>query len=370
MGANFVGAAAKPVRNVKQFLRDAADNSIKYVPERNTKHQLYIPYRDAIGDDGAAVKELVAMARGVHDMVPSAGKFEATICLKGLNMTDPNVLDEDGQPTLVNDGSCPFCDHVSAGWEIRNYLRDMEEKKAVAAGKTGTELTDYMKQVGSNLQKERKVKEARMYIYLLVAKFKLNADGKTPILGADGLPEFELKVAKWSSSRVEKIQETFDNSGIEFEGGEIVFKYPDVDSAMQLASQNTASPLYGNAKFVDKYAGLKEKIDAEVSKWVWDDLPRSFKEWEGYTVKKAESICKGLFKEWEKYKADIGTPNEHAYLETSCTGPNVTNPALATSTPVSIGVQTPVVGGEAIAGGIAMPDPNAVFTSLDATPKI
>lgn len=371
---NFVTAAARPVRNVKQFLRDSADNNIKYTPERNARHQLYIPYMVAMGEDGKEVKDLVARSIGVHDIIPAPGKFEATICLDGLVMEDDSKLDADGNPVLLTDGTCPFCERVASAWSIRNYLKKKEEERC---GKTGDELTEYMKSVDQRLRQERKVKEKKMYIYLLVVKFKLASDGKTPVLGTDGLPDYELKVAKWSASRVQKIQEVFDNSEIEFEGGEIVFKYPDVDSAMQLASQNTASPLFGPAKFTEKYPGLKAKIDADVSKWTWDDLAKSFREWNGYTVKDAKKKCDELFRAWDKYEADLNTPNAHEYLEDSCVGPEVTNPAIGTAqvnAPTAIGVEIPAVGagiGTGL-GGMAtnIPDPNAVFSGLGGAPSI
>lgn len=367
---NFVSVGAKPVRNVKQFLRDAADNNIKYTPERNARHQLYIPYILTQNEAGEEVKELVARAIGVHDIIPAPGKFEATICLDGIRMTDESQRDANGNPIVLNDGTCPFCGRVADAWEIRNHLKKKEEANC---GKTGDDLVEYMKQVGSRLQQERKVKEAKYYIYLLVVKFKLQADGKTPVLGADGLPDYELKVAKWSSSRVEKIQETFDNSMIELEGGEVVFKYPDVDSAMQLASQNTASPLFGQAKFTEKYPALKEKIDADVAKWSWDDLAKSFREWKGYSVQAAKEKCDELFRAWDAYKSDLGTANEHEYLEDTANGPAVTNPVLGTqvNAPVAgIGVElpnAPSIGAPSL--GANIPDPNAVFGGLN-TPTI
>lgn len=365
---NFVAAAARPVRNVKQFLRDSADNSIKYVPERNAKHQLYIPYVMVQQEDGQTVRELVARSISVHDIIPSPGKFEATICLEGIVMEDPNNKDENGNPILLNDGTCPFCQRVSSAWDIRNYLKKQEEERC---GKTGNDLIEHMKTVGSRLQQERKVKESKHYIYLLVAKFKLQDDEKSPIIGTDGLPEYELKVAKWSASRVEKIQEIFDNSMMEFEGGELVFKYPDVDSPMQLASQNTASPLFGQAKFTERFQGLKEKIDADVSKWTWDDLAKSFREWNGYSVKDAEKKCDDLFRAWDSYKRDLDTPNAHAYLEDTCNGPEVSNPALAApvNAPTGIEVSLPNTG-TGVGIGTNIPDPNAVFGGLGNVPSI
>ena len=126
--SSFLASASRQVVDVRSFLRDSAGgNSIKYSAESGAKHQIYIPFKskEIIDENGnpAVVKELVAIQGAVHEWTNPDGKYKATVCMKDV------IRNSDDGSTVLNDGSCPFCDRVSDGWDIYRYRKD---KKTVA----------------------------------------------------------------------------------------------------------------------------------------------------------------------------------------------------------------------------------------------
>ena len=374
MAGSFLAAAGRKTTDIRGFLREAASgsNSIKYRAEAGKKHFVYIPYVLVNGEDengqNVVMKELVARSGSVHDWA-EGDKYKATVCLK-------NVIRHTEDGTVINDGSCPFCDRTSDAWDIYNYRLKYEEEHC---GKTGSALTKYIDDIKGKLADERKAKDAKDYMYLLIVKFRTDAANK-PILGADGLPEYDLKVVKWSSNRAEKIQQQIENSGDEFAGAEMIFEYPNNDDIRQVVGQSTTSPVFPNSRFTNMYPALKEKIQADVAKFTWEGIDKSFAEWAGMSSAEAEKTVTELFKAWDDYKLELTVNPNAKYLEyVGVEGPAVANPALNTQAPAAaqIGVApqvapqaAPQVGGQADApvqmpGAAPVLDANAVFQGAD-----
>lgn len=352
----FIKAANKPVESIASFLRDSADNSIKYKPESGKKHLVYFPYREVQDENGNVVKSVIAMRGDVHELVPKPNDYDACVCMHGIV-----IKAEDG--TLLNDGSCPYCDRVNDSYEIFKYKSKVAEDKAKARGLTGTELEETIKDARRRFMRETPVGKAKPYLYMLIVQYKLNAQDN-PEIGPDGLPVFELKVMKLSDKGITKIQETFQNSGIALEGSEAVFKYQVQDNAMLVAGSRTVSPVF-QGKLMDKYPGLKNAIKAAVDKWDWDGLGNAFKEWKGKSVAEAKAQCDTIFKAWDDFQKDpsVGYLSDESKTGTNPALPGATAPVntpVQTNTPV--GQTTPQMGfGGAGFGGV---DPNAAFGNM------
>lgn len=362
MANSFLAAAGKKATDIRSFLRNAqGGSSIKYRAEAGKKHLVYIPYTDIEqqDDDGNVVnvKTLVALYGSVHDWRDSADKYHAHVCLKGV------ISEKDGE--LVNDGNCPFCDRVQNGWDIYNYRYALEEK---TCGKTGTDLAKHMEKVKSQLADERKSKDAKSYIYMLVALFKTDTSNK-PVIGQDGMPEYELKVMKLSASRSEKIQNQLENAGTDLPGSELIFDYPTNDDIRQVVGQSTTSPVFTNNMLTEKYKGLKDKIKADVDKFIadeWDGLDKAFPEWSEMSTRQAKLAMDELYKKWDEYQEELKTNGNAKYLEYGGEQNNTSNPSLGTAQPMSGGVQMPNASAENTAsngmpqlGGV--PDVNSLF---------
>jgi hypothetical protein len=383
---SFIKNASKQVSDVKSFLREAAGGtSIKYSAEKGARHILYIPFTTTQEVDdatGAEVqkKSICAISGAVHEWTTADGKFKATVCLKDV------VRKADDGVTILNDGSCPFCDRISDAWNIYNYRKEQEE---INCKLSGDQRKQHLEKTNSTFRDERKAKEVRNYMYILVAKFKLNDQGKESI-GSDGLPEYELKVMKLSSSRVEKIQQQITNSGASLEGSELIFEYPNVDDRRLLVSQSTTTPVFPQNMITARYPDVLNKINADVAKFEWDGIEKSFPEWAGMTSQQAKTIVDNMFEEWDKYSQEkLVNPNAK-YLEYVAQTP--------TAMPNLNGAEAPMAG--ALPGGVAMPnvpnipsvpgvavpnvpgvaipgvaqaqtaDPNAVFAGAGAAPTI
>ncbi len=255
----------------------------------------------------------------VHDWKTADDKFKTTICLDGIVRKDENG-------NILNDGTCPFCNRIDDGWSIYKYRKDLEEKTCAL---NGEEREKHMKEVSKEFGSERKAKESVAYMYILAVKFRTN-NGQVVISQDDGLPEYDLKVMKWSNSRADKLQTALSNSGCDWFGAELIFSYPDVDNKMTIVSQSVMSPLYGDKTFISRYPKLEDKILADTNEFTWDGIESSFPEWRGMTTEEANLICKDLFEEWDKYKEELKVNPEAKYLE-YVTGKTTTNPALNTS---------------------------------------
>lgn len=351
--ASFLSSASKKVTDVRGFLRESAGGtSIKYVAEKGAKHLLYIPYqqREIEDENGntTVVNEVVAISGNVHEWQSPDGKFKATVCIK-----DVVRQSEDGQ-VMINDGSCPFCDRVSDAWDIYRYRKEAEE---AACKLTGEDLKKHMEKVGSTYSDERKAKAAKAYMYMLVVKFR--TDNGNIVMGQDNLPEYDLKVMKLSSSRIEKIQQQVANAGAELAGSEVMFEYPATDDRRLQVSQSTTALVFPTNMLTKKHAGLLDKITQDISKFTWEGIEKSFPEWNGMSTAEAKSQTDVLFEKWDEYKQAVLVNPNAKYME------------YVTATPVSM----PSLTGEGgaiptgvLGGGVAeaptmpqVPDVNAVF---------
>lgn len=327
--ASFIKNAGKKVSDVRSFLRESASgNSLKYSGEKNAKHQLFIPYTvsQVTAEDGSQVevKKVYAYSANVHEWKTSDNKFHCAVCLEG-------IFDTDDEGNQINDGTCPFCNRINDAWDIHNYRMELAESECTLD--PGKDRDEYMKSVVRELHKEKKASTPKPYMYLLVAQLK-TTDGVNPVIGQDGLPEFELKIMKNSSSRSDKINETFTNSGIDMEGGILAISYPNLDDRMVIASQCTFAALAANNQraITSKYPQLINKIQEEAAKFDWEGISKSFPEWKGMSTEQAKKETDSLFRQWDEFKlASEKDPNVR-YLEYVVTTPS-TRPSLGSEAP-------------------------------------
>lgn len=308
--ASFLKTASKQVTDTRDFLRAAAGgNSIKYTAEKGAKHLIYIPFtQEEVTDEATGqkviVKNLCAISGAVHEWTNADGKYKASVCLK-------DVIRHDEAGNVLNDGSCPFCDRVSDAWDVYRYRKELEEANCKL---TGEERKKHLDTMFSSFADERKAKDARQYMYILVVKYHTNEQGKE-VLGPDGLPEYELKIMKLSASRVEKIQQQIANSGSELPGSELIFEYPNVDDRRLQVSQSTTAPVFPNNQMVVKYPKLIDKINNDISKFDWEGIDKSFPEWAGMTSAEAKNITDNQFEKWDAYKKELTVNPNAKYLE-------------------------------------------------------
>lgn len=339
---SFLKNASKSVTDVRGFLRDAASgSSIKYAAEKGAKHLVYIPYNlvndvDEAGNIIGNHKEPIAISGAVHEWQTPDGKFKACVCLK-------DVIRKDDNGELLNDGTCPLCDRVADAWDIYNYRKDVEEANCKL---TGEARKTHMEKTLGTFADERKAKAARMYMYLLIVKFRVDAMGN-PVMGSDGLPEYDLKVMKLSNSRVEKIQQQLSNSGSELPGSELIFEYPATDDKRLQVSQSTTAPVFPNNMLTARYPALVEKINQDVSKFEFDEIEKSFPEWAGMTTVSAKAATDALFEKWDQYRLEVKANPGAKYLEYITTTP-VSQPSLG-------GLGAPVIPGAAVPGAPVIP---------------
>lgn len=371
---SFLAAAGKRTGDIREFLREASGGSgIKYKPGKGEKHIIYIPYKIAKEEmpDGTFKehKEVISMYGAVHEWNGLDDKYKATICLKGVVRTGDN-----GE--MLNDGSCPFCDSVGKAWDIYRYRYENEQ---LTCGKTGAELDKHMETMKKRFADDRKAKDAKEYLYLLVAKYRTDpARGNQPIMGSNGLPEFDLKIMKLAATRIEKILQQVENAGGELAGCELIFDYPNENDPRLVVSQSTTAPIFEQRQFVHMYPGLKEAIQAEVNKFSWDGIEKSFPEWAGMTSAEAEKTVTQLFSAWDNYQKELEVNPGAKYLEyvgakggsnPSLTGdvPQIpANPGAATSSATSSATTAP--NGMPGVAGMGIPDANAIFSNMQGGP--
>lgn len=366
---SFLTSASRQVVDVRSFLRDSAGgNSIKYAAEPGTRHWIYIPYVQAevVGDDNSVthVKNLYAIQGAVHEWTGADGKYKSTVCLK-------DVIRKADDGTVLNDGTCPFCDRVSDAWDIYRHRKEMEEESCKL---TGDQRKSHMEKAVATFADERKAKDARLYMYILIVKFRTD-NNTNPIL-EDGLPAYDLKVMKLSASRVEKITQQLENAGTEFAGAELMFGYPKNEDRRLVVSQSTTSPVFPNNQLLVKFPALINKINNDVAKFQWDGIEKSFPEWSGMTSMEAKSITDSLFEKWDEYKKAVIQNPSVKYLEyvneTPSTTPDINPAAMGMPVVPQIpGAGIPVMPGAPVMPGTpVMPgaDPNSIFSGI--TPNI
>lgn len=375
MSVSFLASAGKKTTDVRDFLREAAGSGgLKYRAEQGRKHYIHFPTINVpvVDNDGnqTVQQQIIAMYGEVHEWETPDGKYKATVCAKGTVRTS-----EDGN-TLLNDGSCPFCDRVGDAWDIQRYRCENEEK---TCGLTGDALVKHMdgekdangKVIVNGFRKiaadERKAKPANPYMYILIVQYRTNNDG-TPIIGQKGLPEYDLKVMKLSKSRVEKFQQQIENSGLKMEGCDLIIEYPkEAENAMLVVSKSTTAPVFPQSSITNKYPGLVEAIAADVAKFTWDGLDKAFVEWQGMTTAEAEKTTKELFQHWDNYKNELKVNPNAKYLEYS--NNNVTQPSIGApvaNTGVMLPGAAPIVNAAPIVAGAPVTQP--VVPGLNVAP--
>lgn len=322
--SSFLKVASKQVADVRSFLRESAGgNSIKYSAEKGARHVIYVPFTNVQAVDeetGENVlrKQICAISGCMHEWKTADGKFKSASCLKDI----VRVSDEDPNIKL-NDGTCPFCDRVAAAWDIYRYRKEKEEETCKLSGE---QRKKHLETTSSTFNDERKQKDPRNYMYILVVKFRLDDKGN-PTLDKDNLPEYDIKVMKLSASRVDKIQQQIINSGTLFEGSEIIFEYPNVDDRRLLVSQSTTTPVFPTNMLTVKYPGVLDRINDDVAKFEWEGLEKAFPEWNSMTVDEALKITNAQFEQWDKYTKELLVNPNAKYLEYVIEAPT-TNPSL------------------------------------------
>ena len=373
MAKSFLSTASKKVTDVRGFLREAAGGtSIKYVAEKGAKHLLYIPYVNVPEEDehGTAIvkKQVIAISGEVHEWHSPDGKYKASVCMKDV------IRQDEATEILMNDGSCSICDRVSDAWDIYRYRRELEE---AACKLSGEDRKKHLEKAFGTYADERKAKDARSYMYILVVKYR--SDGTNIVIGPDKLPEYDLKVMKLSNSRVEKIQQQIANAGADLPGSEIMFEYPATDDRRLQVSQSTTAPVFPNNMLTVRYPALLEKLTQDVGKFEWEGIEKSFPEWNGMSAIEAKNITDALFEKWDQYRQEVLINPSVKYMEYITNTP-VTNPALNV-TPSFSGPTAALpgfpgigaaIGGEApvIPGAPNIPDVNAVFGGATEAPTI
>lgn len=379
MASSFLASASKRVTDVRDFLRNAAGgSSIKYVAGKGEKHLIYIPYNSVTvtDEDGEekVVKELIALYGDVHEWQSPEGKFRATVCMKDV------IRQNEDKTIMINDGSCPFCDRVSDAWDIYRYRKELEEANCKLVGE---DRKKHLEKLTGILADERKAKEARSYMYILVVKYRTDASGNV-IMGQDKLPEYDLKVMKLSSSRIQRIQQQIANAGSDLAGSELIFEYPNSDDRRLVVSQSTIATVFPNNMLVTKYPGLIQKINNDVAKFEWEGIEKSFPEWSGMSTAEAKKIMDDMFEKWDTYRQQVVINPNVKYMEYITDTP-VTNPSLGSAPQINIptaaipgSVATPAPStGETEAPEIKaaptmppVPDANEVFGGNVAAPQI
>lgn len=345
---SLIALAGSRVTDVKQYLKEAsADRSIKYSSEKGAKHHLYIPLvqTQVVGEDGTPKTEwsIAAISQKIHDWSDGNGNYNSTVCLDGLIRKDPNT------GALLNDGTCPICQRVQDAWEIYNMRKDeLEANCQLPAGKA---REDFIKKTLEGYRDDLKAKEARDYVYLLIAVFETN-NGQAVIDEETSLPKYALKVMKLSATRLDKINKQLNNSGIELGGSEIIIEYKNTEDIKQQVGESTISLVMESQMFTKVYPALVEKITAEASEFDFDTIDKAFKEWKGMTTEEANIKMKNQFKRWDEYKEALQTNPNAMYLEYSQAATNVAFNNMAAP---QVGVPVPQIGAP-MDGMVGMPN--------------
>lgn len=377
MASSFLASASKRVTDVRGFLRDAAGgSSIKYVAGKGEKHLIYIPYNNVTVTDEngeeTVQKEVIALSGDVHEWRSPEGRFRATVCIKDV------VRQNEDQTIMINDGSCPFCDRVSDAWDIYRYRKELEEANCKLVGE---DRKKHLEKITSTLADERKAKDARSYMYMLIVKYRTDSAGNV-VIGQDKLPEYDLKVMKLSSSRIQKIQQQIANAGSDLPGSELIFEYPNSDDRRLVVSQSTTAPVFPQNMLITKFQGLLQKIENDVAKFEWEGIEKSFQEWNGMSTMEAKKIMDDMFEKWDNYKQQVLVNPNVKYMEYITDTP-VTNPSIGDAPKIEVPTAAipSSAGGQGVDAGEApkvpsapemppVPDANAVFGGDVAAPQI
>lgn len=334
---SFFTPSAKKVADIREFLKEASGNSLKYSMEANATHMLYIPFRlgkkveNGVESD---TKEIIAIQEFVHTWgVP----YKQIACLEG------HVVKDEVTGELLNDGTCPFCENVSKAWDIFKYRKEIEESNCTLQGEAREK---FMKSVNTTLGNEMKAKDKQLMLYLLVVQFKMS--NKQPVINQDtGLPDYELKVMKMSPSFVDKVTKQLETSGVPIEGASIALQYDDSKDSALLAQGRVVTVIYPDRAIVATYPGLLERINQDCAAFTFEGIDSVFSELKGCTTAKAKEMMQESFAMWDAYLEEKKTNSDAKYLEYVTSRTNT--PSLgAGSVPQQNGMpQIPNIGGQA-----------------------
>ena len=328
---SIIKTAGQKVLDVAQYLKEAsADKTIKYGAEKGAKHHIYVipEFMQVVGENGAPVldengnvmqqKTLRAISQKIHDWNDTQGNYNSTVCLDGLIQYDENGV-------MINDGECPICKRVGEAWEIYNIRKEAAEAECtLPAGKA---REDYLKKIYEGFRNELKAKEARSYVYVLIAVFQTDKD-MAPVIDADTkLPTYALKVIKLSVNRLGDMQKQLKNSGAEFVGSELIIEYSNSENIMNQVGESTTSLVMDKDMFIMNYPGLFDNIYRDANEFDFETIDSAFKEWKGMSTAVAQAKMDKQFKNWDAYKAALDSNPQALYLEYSQTtaNPNLGN---------------------------------------------
>lgn len=388
----FLVAGARRVTDSRQMLRELATvNNLRYRSESGAKHHLYIPaIEQVVTNDGVPVVETdeagnvvyeinpttnqpkvdsngnpipkykkkvvtCAVICDIHEWTSSDGKYRATLCTKGL-------APKNDKGELLGDGTCPFCDRRRDALDICYYRINLEKDALRKQGVSEENIEGKIKTISKPYYEQLKVRESKRYEYLLVAQFRTaSKDGRQPILGSDGLPEFDLKIQKLSLSRLEKYFTVAENSGFsDIANTELLIQYGDSSDRMLAVSKSVISVIMPQGGFIAQYPGLLEKINQAVSKINLEDaLCKTYPECAMMTTEEARRETDELFEMWDKYKKELKTNPSASYME-YISAPVQSNPAIGS------GIPTP---GVVIPGAPVMEDASNKSSTTNVIPQ-
>lgn len=309
---SLIGIAGNRVTDVKQYLKEAsADNSIKYRAEKGAKHLIYVPTVSVdVMDEATGTKvtkqQIVAVSQKVHDWNDNEGKYRTTICLDGIIRKGEN-----GE--IINDGTCPICERVSDAWDIYNSRKEKLEAETNIPDPKARE--EYIKKILESYRDAMKAKEARDYIYLLIAFFETKGTNMEVVYDEDTkLPKYSLKVMKIAATRLEKINKSIQNSGVSIEGAELIFEYKDTDDIRQQVGESTVSIVMESNRLTNNEA-LLNAINTDVAKFDFETIDTAFREWKGMSTEEATIKMRAQFRRWDEYKEALKTNPNAMYLE-------------------------------------------------------
>lgn len=299
----------KRVTDIKTYLREAqSTNTLKYVPTKGDKDFIFIPYETmTVKDENGEDKQqnvMYSFQLDVHDWRDPNGQFHSCACLTQL----PYEEGEDGK--VINDGTCPFCDRVRAGWDIYRYRTKLEEENCKLTDKA---REDHLKECSKTFLDERKAKEANKYLYTLCVQFRIEKG--RPVLDDDNLPVYDFRVLKWSDKRASKVEDVVVNYGMDMAGAEIIFSYPNVDDRRAMVSQSAIIAASEKTSIIQMYPKVKDKILAEAKEFNWDSVVKVYPEWKPMSNAEAKRICDNMFEKWDEYNKRLETDANAKYLE-------------------------------------------------------
>lgn len=298
----------RSILNADEFIRISNSGGIKYTPSSGETHVLYFATIPIQTPDKTVVEGLNGIAAKVHDInliANSGSNYKAQVCLRGVI-----EYAEDGR--AINDGTCPFCNGVAPSWDAFNYLVEQETKRC---GLTGNDLEDHLKKYKQSISDERRINTAKDVLYVVVAKLYVTPDGMNFVIGADGLPEFDLKVMKLTENRLEKFKIAAQNVRVPFEGCEIRIQYGKQKNVRDLVGQSSISASMQQLMAVTVYPQLKDKIREAVQNFDWNGIENEFNEFMSMSTADADSMVKGLLDPWNRFLEEQKVNPNAIYLD-------------------------------------------------------